>query len=227
MVRILKVGGCVRDQLLGVPFHDIDFAVEADSFEEMEAHVRSITKNVFLIKPEFFTIRAQLHSGEAVDFVLCRKDGIHSDGRRPDSVEKGTIFDDLARRDFTVNALAIDEAGILLDPHGGESDLAQKLLRCVGDTEERFNEDSLRILRAIRFHITKGFSLHKDIQKVFSQPKIWIPKLKNVSEERTREELFKCFNHSTVETLRFFKRIPFEWTEALFQNLWLLPTNRK
>jgi tRNA nucleotidyltransferase (CCA-adding enzyme) len=224
-VKVFQVGGAVRDKLLGLKSKDIDFAVEASSFEAMHKHVQSTCKQIFLIKPEFLTIRALHPKLGAVDFVMCRKDGAYSDGRRPNTVEPGTIFDDLARRDFTVNAMAIDEAGNLIDPHNGQQDLEDRLLRCVGLASDRFNEDALRILRAMRFSITKDLKLSAGIQAVLREPEIWVPKLESVSTERKREELHKCFAHSTPETLLFFKIIDRAWADCLFKDLWLKPTS--
>jgi tRNA nucleotidyltransferase/poly(A) polymerase len=226
-IRIFQVGGAVRDNLLGLPSKDIDFAVEAPSFEAMHKHVEATCKQIFLIKPEFLTIRALHPKLGAVDFVMCRKDGIYSDGRRPDTVEPGTILDDLARRDFTVNAMAISETGDLIDPHGGQRDLEDRLLRCVGLASERFNEDALRILRAMRFSITKDLELSFGIQATFREPSLWIPKLAAVSTERKREELYKCFAHNTAKTLMFFKSIDNAWADCLFEDLWLKPTSEK
>lgn len=225
MIKVFEVGGCVRDRILGVPPNDIDFAVEAPSFEAMFQFVKATTKSIFLSKPEFLTIRALTKDNEAVDFVMCRKDGVYTDGRRPDSVEPGDILSDLGRRDFTAGAIAIDSDGKFIDPHGGIKDIEAKLLRCVGITDDRFNEDSLRILRAMRFGITKGFTLHSDIEHVFSTPEVWVPKLASVSQERIREELFKCLKFNTAETLRFLRDRPEQWTDALFGgDLWLKPT---
>jgi tRNA nucleotidyltransferase/poly(A) polymerase len=226
-IRTFQVGGAVRDRLLGLKPKDIDFAVEAPSFDDMREHVKSTCKTIFLEKPEFLTIRALHPTMGAVDFVMCRKDGAYSDGRHPDVVEPGTIFDDLARRDFTINAMAIDEQGNLIDPHEGQIDLRLKVLACVGDAEKRFNEDALRIIRAIRFSITKDMQLSGGIQDVFAEPDLWIPKLQAVSNERVREELHKCFAFSTPKTLEFLRTISSQWSEALFENMWLKPTSEK
>src|SRR6478735_1674813 len=158
--KFYQVGGCVRDSLLGVESKDIDFSVEAPSYEAMrEAVIERCGGNpesIKVDKPEFATIRAIDPKLGGVDFVLCRKDGAYSDGRRPDSVEMGTLLDDLARRDFTVNAIARADDGSLIDPFNGQADLKLRLLRCVGGVD-RLREDSLRMLRAFRFAITKGF----------------------------------------------------------------------
>jgi tRNA nucleotidyltransferase (CCA-adding enzyme) len=236
-IRIFEVGGAVRDRFLGKENKDRDFAVEAPSWEAMRAHVHAIASKVFLETPEHFTIRALVPVGtdakgkarsEARDFVLCRKDGAYSDGRHPDTVEVGTIFDDLARRDFTVNAMAVDvDTGELLDPHGGRTDCEKSLLRCVGRAEDRFGEDSLRILRAIRFSITKGLSLDREIVEILeARTSFWPDKLKAVSIERIREELLKCFQHDTLLTLRAFQQINWMFAEVIFGggDLWLEPT---
>src|SRR4051812_36297006 len=112
-VHLYEVGGHVRDSLLGIKSKDIDFAVEAESFMELFNWLNAQKFDIFLITEEYGTIRARfpkghVNAGLTADFVLCRKDGNYSDGRRPDSVSPGTIFDDLARRDFTVNAMARD-----------------------------------------------------------------------------------------------------------------------
>ena len=110
-MHIYQVGGSLRDECLGRPCKDFDFSVEAPSYEAMREHLVQDGYTIFLEKPEYLTIRARFPKGHpqervCADFVLCRKDGFYSDGRRPDTVEPGTIYDDLARRDFTMNAMA-------------------------------------------------------------------------------------------------------------------------
>ncbi len=197
MVKLYRVGGAVRDHFLSIRSKDIDFAVEANSFEEMQQYIEAHGK-IFLSKPEYFTIRAKVN-GEDADFVLCRKEGEYTDGRRPDSVQIGDIYDDLARRDFTVNAIAIDDQNNLIDPYNGRQDIDQGILRCVGKTEDRFTEDSLRMIRAIRFAITKDFTIHDDIHFCLLDYQ-FVKKLRNVSVERIREELNRCFVFDTKKT---------------------------
>lgn len=203
------VGGYVRDFLLGELSKDVDFAVEANSYEEMRNDLIQSGVEIFVEKPEFLTIRGRHIKYGGVDFVLCRKESFYSDGRRPDSVEIGTLYDDLCRRDFSVNAMALPTEdlnlmgeGVLIDPFGGMDDLRNNMLRCVGETQERFEEDSLRLLRAARFHIVKGFRLHYEIQECLDDP-CFIRKLANVSRERIYEELRKCFEFDTKKTLDF------------------------
>lgn len=193
------VGGAVRDQLLGLKCKDWDYAVEAASYEIMVEDIRARGGEIFLEKPEFFTVRAKL-DGKSADFVLCRKESGFTDGRHPDKVEIGTIYDDLARRDFTINAMAQAEDKSILDPFNGGEDLAKGRIRCVGNTEERLKEDYLRIMRAIRFAVTKGFALDGKLARAMDKPEIY-EGLANVSRERIYEELRKCFEHSTMETM--------------------------
>jgi tRNA nucleotidyltransferase (CCA-adding enzyme) len=225
MIQIYKVGGCVRDAVLGIRSKDIDCAVEAPSFEAMEAWVAERGK-IYLSKPEFFTIRAKVGK-EDLDFVLCRKESCYSDGRRPDSVEMGTIYDDLARRDFTMNAIARREPdGAYIDPHGGIEDIGARIIRAVGKAEDRFNEDALRMLRAMRFAITLNFNLHVEIKMCFDRLYL-LEKLRTVSIERQQIELQKCFRSSTPKTLDFLRHYD-GMRNYLFDNsiMWLEPTLR-
>ena len=142
------VGGCVRDSLLGRRPGDWDVTTSALPEE---------TKAVFSGAPVIETgVRhgtvAVLVGGEPVEITTYRVDGPYSDGRRPDSVAfTRSLQEDLARRDFTVNAMAWSPGTGLVDPFGGVDDLRGKSIRCVGDPARRFQEDALRILRALRF----------------------------------------------------------------------------
>jgi tRNA nucleotidyltransferase/poly(A) polymerase len=221
-VKLYEVGGCVRDELMGTKSNDVDFAVEAESYETMRLYLVGMGFKIYIEKPEFLTIRAQVPTGHKLrertkdaDFVLCRKDGPSSDGRRPDYVEAGTIFDDLARRDFTVNAIARDEDGNLIDPYNGREDCLDKVLKFVGNPHDRILEDGLRILRGFRFIVTKGLrpdyytnvALYCDVAK----------RLKGVSEERIREELNKMFAYDTIETLALLKGFPETMLRGIFK----------
>jgi len=208
-MRFYEVGGCVRDSLMGLTSKDVDFAVEAESFEVMEAELKARGFKVFLSTPEFLTIRAQVPSSEkellartkVADFVLCRKDSASGDGRRPDFVEPGTILDDLARRDFTMNAIALDvKTGEVLDPHEGREDIECGVLKFVGEPERRIAEDGLRVLRALRFMVTKEMSPdHKTRSALYSE--LAVQMLLKVSVERVREELEKMFAFDSVRAM--------------------------
>lgn len=225
MAKFYKVGGSVRDSLLGKPSKDIDYAVEAPSFTDMRNAILDREGEIFLEKPEYLTIRARVPALGACDFVLCRKDGSYYDGRRPESVTPGTIFDDLARRDFTMNAMALDEDGTLIDPHGGAADLRKWLIRCVGKAEDRFTEDGLRMLRAVRFHITKQLVLDSDIDLLLRTEHFIGTRMFGVSIERVREELYKCYAHDTIQTLYVLDKYHY-LQKFVFGNgkLWLKPT---
>jgi tRNA nucleotidyltransferase (CCA-adding enzyme) len=218
------VGGYVRDKFLNIPSKDIDYAVEAESFEDMKKWVETIGK-IYLCKPEYYTIRAQVGK-EARDYVLCRKDGAYSDGRRPDSIEAGSLMDDLSRRDFTVNAMALDKDDNLIDPFNGFEDLRRNLLRCVGSARIRFEEDSLRMLRAMRFHITKGFKLDREIEELFREVK-FCQQLSRVSVDRRRDELDKCFKFDTIATINFMSQYQDMMKACFADGLWLKPTTEK
>lgn len=225
-VKLYRVGGFVRDELLGVRSKDLDFAVEAPSYEAMVEWVRNHGE-IYLESPQFWTVRAHVKGKLPADFVLCRKDGQYSDGRRPDSVSVGTLHDDLSRRDFTMNAIAVDEiTGEYIDPFNGRNDLENRLIRCVGNARDRFFEDSLRLLRAIRFKITKGFSLHEDIVHCLSNKEL-AERLSAVSDERKREELHKCLANDTPATLALLAEFSLV-SNAVFgsKKLWLMPTMR-
>ena len=215
-MEMFMVGGAVRDKLLGVKSKDIDFSVVINEGEALFAQATGQTPfqfmvnnlirggfKIFLESPEFLTARAQFpkdheDAGLTADFVLARKESDYTDNRRPDRVEPGTLMDDLARRDFTVNAIAKSFDGELIDPFGGAADLEMGLLRAVGDPEKRFEEDALRILRGMRFAVTKGFTLEQNTDDAMWRLRKTVA---GVSPERVREELTKMFNHSPEETI--------------------------
>jgi tRNA nucleotidyltransferase (CCA-adding enzyme) len=207
MAKFYQVGGCVRDMLMGHKSKDIDFVVEAASYDAMKAAVIERGCDIKLEKPEYLTIRAVCPQHGGVDFVLARKDGNYYDGRRPETVEAGTLFDDLQRRDFTCNAIAMHEDGTLIDPYCGALDIASGILAAVGNARDRFEEDKLRILRALRFAITKNFILdHEIIKYIKNEPASGY--FTGVSVERVREELNKCFKFNTLTTLLMLERFP-------------------
>lgn len=237
-VTLYEVGGCVRDELLGVKSNDIDFTAVAGSYQELLDWLDGTGFKRFLPLDgpdegeaskkcrEMFTARARFPlgmtwfagrdvTGLAGDFVLARKEGTYSDGRHPDEVQMGTLEDDLRRRDFTVNAMAKDEAGQIIDLFGGQEDLKAGVLRCVGSAEDRLKEDALRALRALRFAVTKGFVL--DAELWIAMRSEWLPELvAKVSSDRRRKELTKAFEHDTLETLACLGQLPQGLKEAIF-----------
>lgn len=225
------VGGYVRDELLGVPSKDIDYTVVTpDGWDGMRSFLIAAGFEIFVETPKYLTIRAKFPKdhpsrGITADFVLARKEGEYADGRHPDVVEPGTLEDDLRRRDFTVNAMAKDEDGNLIDLFGGKEDLANRLIRCVGRPEERFGEDALRALRAIRFAITKGMALDASVSDALRSE--WLPPLlTKVSVERRSQELLKAFKHDTLATLELLKFFPGVVEATFTDGLWLMPSLR-
>lgn len=224
-MKIYEVGGAVRDKYLGIESKDIDYAVECSSYEEMKQHLLDNGAEIFLETPQYFTIRAKW-KGQGCDFVLCRKESDYSDFRHPDKVECGTIYDDLARRDFTVNAIAINvKTNEIIDPHGGIKDIKDNRLKTVGNPEDRFKEDPLRILRAIRFIITRGFLLEMHTHYAMFE---FSYMLKYISPERIREELYKMFKFDTNKSIELI--CEFNMQEFVFNKdtkIWLKPTMEK
>jgi len=233
-MKYYKVGGYVRDSMLGLLSKDVDYTcvvnfeitVEA-AFEMMHKDLIEKGYEIFLSTPEMHTIRAKSPVGkEVADFVLARKEVGYVEGTRRPILELGTLEDDLYRRDFTVNAMALDEEGHLIDPFGGEIDLMMfKTLRTPKDPINTLNDDPLRILRALRFHVTKGFKLSHDLHHAIKNFN-YTDKMYVVSEERIREELYKCFKVDTLKTLYLFDLYP-ELKKYIFTKtkLWLKPTN--
>ena len=238
-IKLFEVGGSIRDELMGIDNPpDRDFCAEALSWEALESWCFEKMKKVFLVTPEFFTIRGMMPNGTSIDVVMCRKDGPISDGRHPEHVEPGTLLDDLARRDFTVNAMArevdpetLEAIGDIIDPFDGRKDLLAHTLKCVGDTSERLDEDGLRVLRAARFCVTKHFGLSHDLAEKLRDPETWQFMISSVSTDRVRQELHKMFNANTAGAIRFFTSdcCSLMAVDVLFgndfdSNIWLKPT---
>lgn len=224
-VKFYLVGGAVRDKLLGLRPKDLDYSCEAPSYEAMRDAIYNLGGQIFLETPEYYTIRAKVPKLGVADYVLCRREYGYKDGRHPDTVEVGTLYDDLARRDFTVNAMAEDEQGKVVDYFGGRGDLERGILRCVGDPYQRFSEDALRLLRAVRFAITKNFFLDESIEDCLRDGKLMDHLLYNVSVERKREEFLKCFKYNTPKTIEFLYNFPL--LMGMFAGegaMWLEPT---
>jgi tRNA nucleotidyltransferase/poly(A) polymerase len=187
---------------------------------------------IFLSTPDCFTIRAKFPSnhpntGMVADFVLARKEVGYVPGTRRPILELGTLEDDLRRRDFTLNALAEDEDGNIIDLFNGIEDLKRGYLRTPLPCTDTFNDDPLRILRAIRFCITKGFWIG-DYMNDTIRYYDYETKMTVVSIERIREELYKCFKHDTLKTLNTLHEYP-ALRNYIFESgaLWLKPTMEK
>jgi tRNA nucleotidyltransferase (CCA-adding enzyme) len=220
-LKMYVTGGTLRDRMLGLKPKDMDYSVEAPSYAAMVAEAMGGT--VWQLRPEFLTVRGKLPGVGDADFVMCRKEGFYSDGRHPDTVEPGTVLDDLARRDFTVNAMAQADGGPLLDPFDGQGDLARRVLRCVGNPVHRFSEDSLRMVRALRFSVTRGFTLDIGVAAALTHQDL-LDGLDNCAVERVREEMFKAFACDTLATLKLLERFPRLRDKVFSRGLKLTPT---
>jgi tRNA nucleotidyltransferase/poly(A) polymerase len=241
MPQIFKVGGCVRDKLLGVESKDIDFTFVLDDldqtveegFQSMTSWLENEAFSIFLSTPDCFTIRAKFPKGHkneglVADFVMARKEIGYIDGTRQPILVLGTLEDDLIRRDFTLNAMAEDDEGNIIDLFGGREDLERKILRTPLSADQAMMDDPLRFLRALRFAVTKGFLINYDIVSAMTQPEILEKLEKVVSAERIREEVFKMMKHDTVASLDLFREVENTlpgFTKLVFsRGIWLKPT---
>lgn len=177
------VGGCVRDSLRGAEPHDFDLCTAARPEEMLR-----VFAGERLIKTGFrHGTLTVLTEGGPLEITSFRADGSYSDGRHPDGVRfVSSIRDDLARRDFTVGAMAWHPERGLFDPFGGREDLENRVLRAVGDPDMRFTEDALRILRAVRFASELGFSIEENTAAAMERQ---AGRLALIAPERVREEL--------------------------------------
>jgi tRNA nucleotidyltransferase/poly(A) polymerase len=242
-----EVGGKVRDEILGLQSKDVDYVAVPDEklllthysapdmFAVLENYLKEEGFEIFLVTNDCFTIRAKFpknHKYEGVaDFVMARKEVGYFKGTRQPIVLPGTLYDDLQRRDFTLNALAKDEDGNIIDMFDGMWALENKLLITPQDARTTMLDDPLRLLRAFRFSITKGFDI---------SPRIWetchvddiVNKLEQVvSQERIRDEIFKMMKHDTLKTLELFEKIRTlnpKLLEIMFgRGMWLKPTTEQ
>jgi len=213
--RAWIVGGWIRDQVLGINTGDVDIATNLLPKEVLEIFPHSI-----MVGEKFGTVKVRNSSkSKEIEVTTLRSDGIYVDGRRPENVKFGVIIEeDISRRDFTINAMALDEHDNLIDKFGGISDLDNNILRCVGNADERIKEDSLRIMRAFRF-----IGLKKNQMMVFdSELKNGIINnvgmINNVSKERINQELKKIMiSNNSMEILEKMNELGV--LERIFDNI--------
>ncbi len=176
-------GGCVRDLILGVPPKDLDIATAATPTQVKALFPRTIDVG------ENFGVTRVVENGQDIEVAAFRTDGDYKDGRHPEAVTFSSPQHDAERRDFTVNALFLDPSkGQVLDYVGGLEDLKKKVIKTVGVADERFREDHLRILRALRFAAQLGFKIDPQTFAAVQNKK---ESLKSVSGERVRDEILK------------------------------------
>lgn len=244
MSQIYKVGGCVRDKLLGIDSNDIDFTFVLDDltqsvqqgFDVMTKYLETEGYQIFLSTPEMFTIRAKfppnhIYKGLVGDFVMARKEVGYTEGTRRPVLKLGTLEDDLIRRDFTLNAMAEDIDGNIIDLFDGQWALENRLLITPRDTKITMLDDPLRLLRAFRFSITKDFTISPRVWETCLMDSV-VDKLEQVvSGERIRDEVFKMFKYDTIKSLDLIREINYinpRIVEIMFsKGMWLKPTFEK
>lgn len=244
MFKFFEVGGCVRDEILGLKSKDIDYVAVPnenlldkykDAYEMfviLETYLSSEKFEIFLSTPECFTIRAKFPKGHkyqgVADFVMARKEIGYVKGTRQPIIVPGTLYDDLIRRDFTLNALAKDEDGNIIDYFDGMWALEARMLITPLDSRITMLDDPLRLLRAFRFSITKEFVISPRVWETCLMDSV-VNKLEEVvSQERIREEVFKMMKHDTIKSLELFydiNRINPKLIQIMFgRGMWLKPT---
>ena len=188
------VGGCIRDSLLGRRPDDWDITTSAKPQETKALFGKTIDTGI-----QHGTVTVMRH-GRGYEVTTYRVDGEYEDGRHPKEVTfTASLKEDLKRRDFTVNAMAYNEKDGLVDLFGGRQDLEQKIIRCVGEANERFEEDALRIMRAVRFSAQLGFSIEERTKEAIRGH---AERLRQVSAERIQVELTKLVISPNPDFLR-------------------------
>ena len=180
-------GGCVRDMLLDISPKDVDIATSA-----VPEEVQNLFPRTLVIGAQFGVVQVR-YGGEGFEVATFREDGTYQDGRRPDSVRFADAKADVLRRDFTINGLLWDPiAEQLFDFVGGQTDLETGILRAIGDPLRRFEEDRLRMLRAIRFATRFAFPIEGGTWEAIRE---LAPSILTVSAERIRDEVFRTLSH--------------------------------
>jgi poly(A) polymerase len=182
---VYLVGGSVRDLLMGRPCDDYDFATPRTP-DEVEAAVRAAGRHPYLVGKRFGTVAFKVE-GHRVEVTTFRAETYPDSSRRPDVRYLDDLGDDLARRDFTINAIAL-HGEMVVDPYGGRADIEAKLVRAVGSPSERFDEDPLRLLRAARFASQLGFAVEKTTHDAMREH---ASRILSVASERRASELDK------------------------------------
>jgi tRNA nucleotidyltransferase (CCA-adding enzyme) len=184
------VGGCVRDLLMGRQPTDWDITTSATPEQIQKLFPDNFYDNAF--GTVTIKTRADDPIVRTVQVTPYRTEGKYTDKRHPDSISFAkTIQEDLSRRDFTVNAIALDAQGAIVDPYHGQDDVLAKLIRAVGNAEDRFGEDALRIMRGVRFAATLDFAIEDDTLKAIAD---LAPSIAAIAVERVRDEFIKIVN---------------------------------
>lgn len=244
IMSMFAVGGFVRDYLLKVSSKDLD--IVCPDFENIDNLVSFAKKELGLVKvinPEYgrvlvlaktctlghfanmwLELNGSLPQQIAVDLLLPRKDLDHN-GRQC-KTEISSLSEDLSRRDFTINALAMSADGQIIDNHNGIKHIEEKKLIFVGDMSQRIEEDYLRILRLLRFAVTKNFEIPIEFSDYLEDKELEIAnKITDlVSVDRIREELTKMFLHDSLKSVEIINSLPRPIRSVIFENIKLKPT---
>ena len=240
--KLYKIGGVIRDQLMGVKSKDIDYTFVFENidpkitpqeyFAKMKDCLIQMGVTIWQERPDCYTIRGN-NGSDDMDYVLARKESYPDPNSRIPVVEMGTLYDDQIRRDYNLNTIAEDDCGNLIDPFNGQEDIKNKILRCPIDAKTSFNDDPLRMLRALRFAITKGFKISDDINEVMTEDEVMWDKFDRVvSRERVREEIQKMFKYDTVSSMKLLVELDnfsdINILERIFKDdMWMEITNKK
>ena len=214
------VGGAVRDMIMGKIPSDFDIATSA-----LPSDLIGVFKEEKVIETglKHGTLTV-ISGGESFEITSFRSDGEYKDLRHPESVSFGvSLKEDLSRRDFTINAMAMNENGDIIDPFSGKKDIENKIIRAVGNPNKRFSEDALRILRGIRFSATLGFSLEGETAAAMLHNK---ELLKNISRERKTEEFIKTLSGEYLEGLSEEAALVLGLKRETLEKIFHLPKNK-
>ena len=205
------VGGAVRDYLLGKAATDIDIATSAEPEE-----VKALFPMTVDIGTAHGTVLV-LMNGEPIEVTTYRTEGTYTDHRRPDEVRfVKSLQEDLRRRDFTMNALAMTKEGELIDLFGGKADMADRVIRAVGNAGDRFNEDALRMFRAVRFTAVLGFDIEDQTCKAICDH---AEQIRYISVERLKAEMDKLFvSDNPVKAFHNHTKYRVKFTSAFISN---------
>ena len=188
------VGGCIRDSILGRVPDDWDITTSASPYQVKELFSRTLDTGL-----KHGTVTVMIDK-EGFEVTTYRIDGEYEDGRHPKEVTfTSNLIEDLKRRDFTINAMAYNEKDGLIDVFEGMEDIQRKVIRCVGSPMERFTEDALRMMRAVRFSAQLGYEIEDETAKAI---KMLAPNLSKISAERIQTELVKLVTSPNPDFLR-------------------------
>jgi tRNA nucleotidyltransferase (CCA-adding enzyme) len=220
MFIFYKVGGCIRDKLLGKKHNDTDFTVISpdgvDLIYVLEKYLHERGFVTVIIIPECLTIKTKFVSvtelvfpfevmkGNIYDFNITRKEIEYDFKSRVPKMSIGNLFDDLQRRDFTINSLAQDKNGKILDYFNGVNDINNKIIRTTIDPEISMQQDPLRILRAIRFSITLDLTIEDSLSKIIEE--FDYSHMNIIPLNKILKELKLSFNHDSFKTLKMLNK---------------------